>query len=179
STAAGLLAAAWTADMQPSGETDAPPPWWTRLLPRQVTVGWVTGIAALAAALAFAGGWADPYRPYWPCAVVLASGGLTGALALWTRRGGFVYASGLLVNVAGHLAWLAWAETGGAPAGSVVERLLLTHVLCLALASLAWSVIELCGRRVLGMPELAERVPPFRHLAAWAALGLLAATVGF
>jgi len=179
STGGGLLAAAWVASLRPPGEVGEAPPWWTPLVSRTATVGWPT------ASRHCWGRWRSPAAGptligrTGRAPVALASGGLTGTLALWTRRGGFVYASGLLVNVAGHLAWLAWSETAGVTAGSVAERLVLTHVACLALASLAWSLIELGGRRVLRLPKLTERVPPFRHLAAWAALGLLAATVGF
>ena len=179
-TAGALLATGWVSDIRRPTESENAIPWWTQIISRRAVIGWVTAIVTVVTLLAFGGGWADPYRPYWPCAVVLAASALTGALALWTRWGGFVYASGLLVNVAGHLTWLAWSESAvGIAAGSVTERLVLTHVLCLGLASLSWSVIELGGRRGLRLLVSTEMVPQFRYLAIWTALGLLGVTVGF
>jgi hypothetical protein len=176
-TAAGLLGASWAADRR-RAESEGAPPAWTELLPRPSAARWVVGVGAAVALLAFAGGRADPYRPYWPCAVVLAVSAILGAAALWTRRGGLVYGSGLLFNAAGQLAWWAWAENAAAPTDALWYRLALVYVTCLALASFVWSVIERAGRRVLPVPVAAKGAPPFQHLAAWAALGLLAVAVG-
>src|SRR5205814_430817 len=74
---------------------------------------WVIAIGAGLVLLAVATGAIDPYRPNWPCGLVLAVSALAGALAVWTQRGAAVYASGLLFNVAGILIWLAWIQTGG------------------------------------------------------------------
>jgi hypothetical protein len=138
----------------------------------------VLGIGAALTAIAFLNGGDDPLRPYWPVAVVLGVSGLYGGLAVWTRRGEFVYASGLLVNVAGQLAWQVWAETAGG-GEHVYYRLFLVHIICLALASLAWSAIELGGFTRPAQPPDGPKVVPFRHLALGAALGLLASAVGF
>jgi hypothetical protein len=176
-TAAGVLLTAWTADRPRHAVGEWSPPWWAEWLRPKAVIAWVTGIGAAVAFLAFASGWADPYRPYWPCAVVLAVSVLTGALAVWKQGGGFVYASGLLVNAAGHLTWMAWAETAGSSSDcAALYRLILVHVICLAGGSLVWTVIELVGGRTFRLPMRA--VPPFRHLAAWTSLAVLALTVG-
>src|SRR5207302_11367018 len=70
--AAGVLPAAWVR---------------TELVPRASAIGWVLGIGTAVAVLALGSGWADPFRPYWPRAVVLGVSVLLGGLALWTRRG--------------------------------------------------------------------------------------------
>jgi hypothetical protein len=176
--AAGVVVAAWVADSRRATLSEESPPWWTELVPPRSSVGWVSGIGAAVVLLAFLSGWTDPYRPYWPCGVVLAVSVLAGALAVWRRRGDDVYASGLLFNVVGHLAWWSWAETAVATDAAIAYRLVLVHVICFALASLVWSAIELVGRRVFLMPVALKHLPPFRHLAAWAAVGFSIIAVG-
>jgi hypothetical protein len=175
-TAAGVLGLAWAADRRLQAAGEGPAPGWAELAPRGSAIGWVVGTGAAVVLLAFAGGPADPYRPYWPCAVVLAASALSGALAVWTRRGEFVYGSGLLFNAAGQLAWWAWAEAAAAPDEALFFRLALTHITCLALASLAWSVLERAGPRLFQVPL--KGAPPFPHLGVWAALASLAVVVG-
>jgi hypothetical protein len=176
-TAAGVLFAGWLVDRRRPAEGQLSQPWWAELLHPKAAIGWVIGIGMAVAGLAFASGWADPYRPYWPCAAVLAASVLIGALAVWKQSGGFVYGSGLLISAAGHLAWIAWAETKGISTdGSVQYRLILVHIICLAGASLVWTVVELMGDRTFRLPM--KGIPPFRHLAAWTALAALVLTVG-
>jgi hypothetical protein len=173
--AAGIVVAAWQADRQRQAASGTSPPWWTDLVPQEASIAWVIGIGATVALVAFGSGWQDPYR-LWPSAVVLTVSALIGALAVWTRRGGFEYCSGLLINVVGQLLWLDWGRTAeGLSSDKTAHRFILIHILCLALASLVWSGVELGGRRWLRLPVLLNKtLLPFRHLAAWLALGLLA-----
>src|SRR5262249_34494743 len=68
--------------------------------------GGILGLLGLA--LALRGAWNDPARPYWSAAVTLAVSVLLGALAVWSRRPVYVYASGMLFGVIGYLTWQAW-----------------------------------------------------------------------
>jgi hypothetical protein len=178
--AASVLVAAWRADRHRQTASGASRPWWTDLIPRDASIAWVIIIGATVAVLAFASGWQDPYRPLWPSAVVLAVSVLMGALAVWTRRGGFEYASGLLVNVVGQLLWLDWLRTTDMLNWDErAYRFILIHILCLALASLVWSGIELGGRRWFSLPMLLDKtLVPFRHSAGWLAIGLLTLVAG-
>src|SRR5262249_48804617 len=106
------------------------------LLPDQRTVRhWTTGGGLALVLLALRGAWADPARPYWSAAAVLSVAVSAGALALWSRQPAYVYASGLLVNLVGFLAWLAWGT-------DTTTNFLGTQALCLALAAGGWSVVK-------------------------------------
>src|SRR5262249_24088115 len=69
---------------------------------------WVGGIGLAVVFLALRGIWEDPDRPYWSAAATLTVSALAGALALWSRRDSYVYASGLVANLAGVMMWVAW-----------------------------------------------------------------------
>jgi hypothetical protein len=133
---------------------------------------WVLAIGAAVLALALRGTLADdPEKPYWSAGATLAVAGLTGALALWSVEPLDVYVSGLLVNVAGMILWRTWGP-------ATAHGLVLTNVLCFAVASACWSAIELLGRR--RFPPEGERSAwlPFPHTAAtlgWCLLGALTA----
>src|SRR5207248_9073105 len=63
-------------------------------------------------------------------------------------------------------------------AGLARCRLAWIQVLCFAVASLAWSLIEISSRRN-GRRLVAEQQGlPFRHFGAWCALGLLCVVAG-
>jgi hypothetical protein len=129
----------------------------------------------------------DPTRPYAPAAATLIVSVLAGALALWFRRGIHVYASGLLLNVAGMLLWLTWGP-------ATLSGFLLTNALCLAMASALWSSIEIAmeasspekrRRNDLAVEEISLvrlppsffGLPPFAHFAIRLGLTLLALVV--
>jgi hypothetical protein len=125
--------------------------------------GWASAVGALVLALALRGTWEDPARPYWSAGITLLLAALAAVLALGWGRAAFVYASGLLVNVAGAMAWVAWGEPGPVSFGY-------TQALCLALTSAVWSLVE--RRRPVRTPV------PFAPVAAVAALALLILLVG-
>jgi tetratricopeptide (TPR) repeat protein len=137
---------------------------------------WTEGIGLAILALALRCDRSDPLWPYGSAAAVLIVSLLFGTLGLWFQRGAHVYVSGLLLNVIGYLFWSAWGpETG--------TSFLLTHALCLTIASAFWSIAEripfafLPGRRV--EVEGPFRLPhwtsifPFPHCAALLGQGLL------
>jgi hypothetical protein len=126
---------------------------------------WVAAIGLGIVLLAVRGGLQDPGRPYWPAAATLAAGGLAAGLSLWSGRAAFVYISGFLVNLAGTLTLSARGPVTPA-------ALTATNILCLALASALWSVVELGPARRLRWPDRQGRALPFSHFAAALALAI-------
>lgn len=132
---------------------------------------WAAAAGLAATVLALGGAWDDPHRPYWSAAAVLSVAGGQAVLALWLRRSACAYASGLLMNVVGLLAWLAW---GADTATSFVSA----QVLCLAIGAAVWSAAETALRTGTPPAELRGPAPPFSHAALAAGLILLAPVVG-
>jgi hypothetical protein len=131
---------------------------------------WVAGAGLALVALALRGAWDDPGRPYWSAAATLSVVVTTGALALWSRRSAYVYASGLLVNLVGFLAWLAWGT-------DTTTSFLGSQALCLAVAAGFWSAVDTALRRTAPLTALRGPLPPFSHAASPLALALLGAVV--
>ena len=123
--------------------------------------GWLHLIGVLVLALAARGMFEDPSRPYWSAGATLAVGVMAGLLAIRTERPGYVYLSGLLLNIAGTMVWLAWSA-GTAPSFAY------TQVLCLGVAAEVWLVLELL---LQGQIQLRRRGMPFAHAAC--IIGLL------
>lgn len=150
------------------------------LFPLGATRRWVEAVSVLVVALALRGTWADPARPYGSAGAVLAAAVLLGALALWSRRPGRVVASGLLLNLAGIVAWEAWlADTAGVAAWlpwgpGVVDTFLYTNILCFALGSAIWTALDLALGQRTRPEELRGRLLPYSHAAALLAVQLLA-----
>ena len=68
----------------------------------------VLALGGIALILAIRGTWDDPSRPYISAGVSHVAVSLaTGLLAMQLRMPGHVFISGLLVNLAGFLAWVA------------------------------------------------------------------------
>ncbi len=158
---------------------------WTtlrRYLPMVPTCSWAEGLGALVVLLAVGGATADPARPYWS-GVVLTVVVLLGVDAVWSRRPGLVYASGLLVNVAGFTLWQYWQQIRSSEMevppwqSNLFDRFVilqvLLQVLCFAVASACWLFLELRLRRLEPPIDLRGRWLPFAHAAALAAVHLL------
>ena len=130
--------------------------------------GWITGIGAAAVALAVVHSLHDPLRPWWSVRATLAVGMAAGMVALWLRRPAYVYFSGLLLNVAGTILWWSWADASidifqwdlGTVSGLVAA-----NVICLAIGSVAWSLLRLAHAE--GVPHIGRdgRVEPAAHVA--------------
>jgi hypothetical protein len=139
--------------------------WLVELLPAQAVQAWLHGIGLALAVLGVRGGWTDPERPYWSVAAVMTAAVVAAALAVWSRRQHYVYVSGLLANLAGILVWVARGP-------DTLTGFLVVNAMCLALASFAWTAIELALRQ----PPLAIELRgkwPFAHAALVAAISLL------
>jgi hypothetical protein len=94
-----------------------------------------------------------------------------GIVALWMQSVGHVFVSGLLLNAAASVAWIAW-RPGGIPV--LVDM----NVLALAAGSIIWALIQIIYPQGIAHPRRNDKPLPFAHLAAaagLAALGALAA----
>lgn len=128
---------------------------------------WVRALGVLAVLLAWRGAVAhDPGNPYWSAGASLAVLITIGTLALWSRQPVDVYASGLLVNGVGSLIWLSWGSHTFADFAA-------TQALCFALASALWTALELAMRGSRPVQPPRDQWPPFSHVAATLALGVL------
>jgi hypothetical protein len=170
---AGMLGRNWRLPSPESTDRQQPLPAAPakRVFPRSLVEAWVAAIGVLVVFLAAIHAAADPESPWWSGRAILAVSLAAGILAMWLRRPAYVFVSGLLLNVIGTIAWLAWQEP------LTFAGLLQANVLCLAVGSAVWSVV---GRAHLeGAPHAVfeARLWPFAHLAAQAALGLLGLVV--
>lgn len=149
-------------------------------LPQTAARRWVEALSAIVLLLALGGAWGDPTRPYGACSAVLAISVLFGAMAMWTRRSGYVYVSGLLVNFAAYLVWQAWlVDVWGVRAWflgrpELFDRFVLLQVLACALGSVIWSLVEIVMRRREPAVDLRGKTVPFPYAAALIGLQLLA-----
>jgi hypothetical protein len=94
-----------------------------------------------------------------------------GLLALWRGLPGYVYLSGILLNVAGTVYWMHQGP-------SDVPGFVHTNVVCLAAGSVIWTLIGLLGRFKPGVFGRSEHLPPFAHLAVLLGLVLLGSLAG-
>ncbi len=143
--------------------------------PRSLIEPWIAAIGTLTVALATLHAFHDPARPWWAAGAILAVSLTAGLVALVLRKPLHVYFSGLLINLGGTIAWWAYSPSGARwPDWDLadVAGLVQANVLCLAIGSVVWSLLELLPR---GVPSpRAEGQPPFAHLAAQAGAVLLA-----
>ena len=115
------------------------------------------GLAILAVRIA----WDDPLRPYSNMLAALAASVLYGLVALWRPRPASVYVSGLLLNLVGTFAWMAWA-------GGRLDVAVWVHVLCFAAAAIVWSTVEQrLGQTEQLRADLAARLPTWRSASAF------------
>jgi hypothetical protein len=130
--------------------------------------GWLNGIGILVLGLAVRGTWEDPARPYWSAGATLAVSAMAGAVAWRARLPRYVAFSGLLINLAGFMVWIAWGTDSLASFGY-------GQVVCFALASSIWTGLELAGSR----PASSGRrgTPSFPQIVAVLALVLFGALV--
>ncbi len=139
-----------------------------RIFPGLVVQGWVTFIAAAAVAVALAHCHEDPGRPWWSARAILAASVTAGVLAMWLRLPGYVLISGLLVNVAGTVAWIAWGPWNWL-------ALLHANVLCLAVASFVWTLIGRVHPQGTPTWRFQDRPVSFSHAAVQVGLIVLGA----
>jgi len=151
---------------------DAPsPPVGRPLFPERLTEGWTAVIGLLVVLLAVSKAVHTAQGFWWSAGPVLAVSVAAGLIALWLRRPAYVYASGLLLNLVGVIAWLAWTRHD-------VYGFLEVNALCLAAGAVAWTLIELFVPRGMPHPNAGDRALPFAHVGVRAGVALIGAAVG-
>jgi len=138
------------------------------IAPAELVPGWVTVIGVLTLALALLHAHHDPAAPWWSAGVILGLSVTAGLVAMWHRLPLYVACSGVLVNVAGTVLWMAWGPWNGY---ALVEA----NIVCLAVGAGIWSLIQMAhpdGEAAFKIGVLGET---FARLAAQLALILMAA----
>jgi hypothetical protein len=165
----GIIAArlrTWEVPANPTSETRRAAHWFAALLPADLARRWLEGIGIVVVLLAVRGGWADPQRPYWSAGVTLVVCALATTMALWFRLERYAWASGLLVNLAGILVWVARGP-------DTFTSFLAVNAACLAAGSVFWTLLDL-GRSVPSRPlDVSRPHWPFAHVSAVLALALV------
>ncbi len=137
------------------------------LLPAQSVGRWLQIMGTVLGLFALRGGWTDPQRTYWSAGGVLTASVLAAGLAVWFGRQRYVYACGLLVNLAGILIWSARGPEG-------LAGFLAANVLCLGIAAFFWSALDLVLKPRFEAGIFSKRVWPFPHVAVAVGLALMA-----
>jgi hypothetical protein len=135
---------------------------------------WVDSICTLTVVMATLHAFHDPARPWWAAGAILTVSFTVGLFAMIVRKPGHVYFSALLINLAGTIVWWAYSPSSTHfPVWNTVDwmRLVQANVLCLALGSLVWSLLEYMPR---GVPHFSVgRQRPCSHEFAQLAAVLL------
>ena len=137
---------------------------------RRTVCEWSTAIGILAVGLALLWASVGSYRPWWSAGTILAVSAAAGMLAMWQRLPVYVYLSGLLVNVAATVAWVTWGP-------DTWTACLKVQSLGLAIGSIAWSLVELIGRREVSSIDVEDRRLPFAHLGGMGAVAAMVPVV--
>ncbi|MGE3806877.1 MAG: hypothetical protein AB7K24_19595, partial [Gemmataceae bacterium] len=156
----------WLARLEANGDR-------TLLHAAHATQAVVVFLAGLVVALALRGTWSDPFKPYWSMWAVLCVALVATALACWTPRRLYVFASGLLLNLAAFMMWVAWGNENG-------ELLFAGQALACVLAGLGWSTWHVMTTESDTEPGRALRPleAMFTRASSIAALAFLGAIAG-
>ena len=130
---------------------------------------WIAAIGLAVGVLAAVVGVRDPAGPWWSAGPVLTISLAAGLTALWLRVPSYVYFSGILINMAGTIVWIAQTPP-------TLDGLIAVNVLCLAIGSVVWSVLRGLHPEGVPHPETASHAWPFAHVAlrvGMAAMGIL------
>src|SRR5262249_26602476 len=101
------------------------------------------GVGIAAVVIAMRGPFIDPAGAWWSIVVFLAMSALAASLNWITFRRGYIYAAGVLFNLAVSI-WLFKYGTQPGTLGGFVEA----NVVALSLAGILWLLLELRLRRV-------------------------------
>ncbi|MGA2061922.1 MAG: hypothetical protein ABSG67_15660, partial [Thermoguttaceae bacterium] len=141
------------------------------VFPKHLVEIWVTVLGFLAMLGAVLYCHEDIAGAWWRLGALMGLSLAAGIVALWMQSAGHVFVSGLLLNAAASVAWIAWPP-GGIPV------LVYMNVLALAAGSIIWTLIQIIFPQEITHPRWNDKPLPFAHLAAaagLAALGALAA----
>ena len=137
----------------------------------EALLGWIAflGMAALFAALVHVHH--DPAGPWWTAGVATTLSLIAAILGIGRQMAEGIVVSTVLINVAGSILWLRSDER-------TWMGLVATNVLCLALASSIWSLVELLTPLTLPTVSPTERRRSFAHDILLAALGIMVVVTG-
>ncbi|MGA2798300.1 MAG: hypothetical protein ABSE63_12020, partial [Thermoguttaceae bacterium] len=141
------------------------------VFPKHLVEIWLTILGFLAMFGAVLYCHEDVAGVWWRLRALMGLSLAAGIIALWMQSEGHVFVSGLLLNAAGTVAWIAW-RPGGIP------LLVDMNVLALAAGSMIWTLIQIIYPQAIAYPRWHDKPLPFAHFAAaagLAALGALAA----
>jgi hypothetical protein len=138
---------------------------------------WISAICLLTAILIARLCYLDTNGVWWSLIAIMILSFIVGMIAIWLRSAKHVYFSGLLLNLAGVVAWIAWGNRWGEKNAATFMEF---QTLTLAAAGAIWTLLDIFGRewvphfkvRIGG--KLEGKSAPFAHLAVAAALVLLA-----
>ncbi|MGD0381948.1 MAG: hypothetical protein ABSA77_00405 [Thermoguttaceae bacterium] len=145
----------------------------TFVFPKNLVEIWVTILGSLAVILALLYCHEDPSGAWWRLRVLVDLSLAAGIIALWLQSAGHVFASGLLLNAAGTVAWMAWRPGG-------IHVLVYVNALSLAAGSIVWTLLQIIFPRHIPHFRWNNKPLTFAHLAAatgLAALGVLAVVI--
>lgn len=156
-------------------------PEWTAQLTeaRNQTATGVFLCAALGTLFALRAALDDPQGPWWSAAVLVGLCASCIALAGWMPRRVYAYVAGIEICLASTVWWMTlyWQNTTASLAANLAN-LLNVNVIALAVAGIAWLVVE---RRVLRRKLAAGhvgRMPIFHHTAAALSTGAVTMLAG-
>ena len=134
---------------------------------------WTSFMAWLAVAIAVRAAFGDPWAPWTSVAALVAVAVLFASLACWSRRRLFVYAAGLMLNIAVTI-W--WDLNTALFRGSGLAHLFYLNIIVLALAAVAGLLLE--RRWIRGGALGPVRQPaPFHRVVAWGSLVAMAVAI--
>jgi hypothetical protein len=173
---AGWRSSRWAIPITSQADAETGPaeesvPWLVKLPVKQIQA-WVASIGILGVLLAVRGVQEDPQRPYWSGAATLAVSGLAGTLALWSSQPLGVYVSGLLINLAGIILWIAWGP-------HTLAAFVSTNIICLGAGSVCWLALYLILGSNTRFPDRRAAYLPYSHAAILVGLCLQALVVLF
>jgi len=139
------------------------------LLPGVTIQAWVTVIGAAVLWLSVTYAHADFSGLAWHFGAMVALSLMAGVIAVWGRRPAYVFVSGLLLNIIGTVAWWHCRQSLPVPLVSLVQ----VNAICLAVASIAWSLLDFLPSVRVPHARFGGRPAAFAHLAVQAGLALL------
>lgn len=128
------------------------------------------GVGVFAVLVALRGPFNDPTGAWWSISTLLTMTALATSLNWITFRRGYLYAAGVLLNLAVSIWLFKYATQPGSLTGFVAA-----NVVALSLGGILWLCLELRARRVAGK---SGSPAAFHHVAALASLLAMAMVVG-
>ena len=137
-----------------------------QILPAEPARLWHFALTLSAAMAALVWCVSDPARPYVAAGVMLAGVAGATATALWRRQIADMIVSGILINLAGNVAWIAWRDPN-------LAGLIETNALCLTIGAILWTILQFITPRRVADITLEQRHLPYADAALYLALALL------